>query len=396
MVLKWSDGRPRPSTTALNEQAAIISAMKSRWTKLLPALFCFFLLSSLQADDGPELSPLPAPVSNNAVAISHDQGGPRIFSFMGIGPKKTWDAVTTSAYEMDPSTGKWTEKRPVPGLAGRLAASAIALRDQVFIFGGYVVDSQGGETTMSDLNVFVPVENRYYRGQDIPVPVDDAVVGVFRDRYIYVIGGWSTAKNDAVRDVQIYDTDNDTWMQATPIPGTPVFGHAGAIIGNTIVYVDGAYKNRSGIGPKYLASSECWMGEIPNSKKGDITKIEWTKLQPHPGNARYRIAAGAGPAEKKGGRIYFSGGSDTPYNYDGIGYNGKPAEPSPMTFAFNDYTGYWETISDDNPGPTPPTPPTMDHRGLLVTRHGLVIVGGMEKGQQVTAKVTVVKPDGGK
>lgn len=370
--------------------------MKSAWTKLRPALFCFFLLARLQADDEPQLSALPAPVSNNAVAISHDQGGPRIFSFMGIGPKKTWDAVTTSAYEMDPSTGKWTEKRPVPGLAGRLAASAVALHDQVFIFGGYVVDSQGGETTMSDLNVFVPVENRYYRGKDIPVPVDDAVVGVFRDRYIYVIGGWSTAKNDAVRDVQIYDTDNDTWMQATPIPGTPVFGHAGAIIGNTIVYVDGAYKNRSGIGPKYLASSECWMGEIPNSKKGDITRIEWTKLQPHPGNARYRIAAGAGPAEKKGGRIYFSGGSDTPYNYDGIGYNGKPAEPSPATFAFNDYTGYWETISDDNPEPTFPTPPTMDHRGLLVTRRGLVIVGGMEKGQQVTAKVTVVKPDGGK
>ena len=36
--------------------------------------------------------------------------------------------------------------------------------------------------------------------------------------------------------------------------------------------------------------------------------------------------------------------------------------------------------------------PTMDHRGLLVTRSGLVMVGGMEKGQQVTAKVTVVEP----
>jgi hypothetical protein len=33
----------------------------------------------------------------------------------------------------------------------------------------------------------------------------------------------------------------------------------------------------------------------------------------------------------------------------------------------------------------------MDHRGLLVTRRGLVVIGGMEKGQQVTAKVTVVK-----
>jgi hypothetical protein len=366
--------------------------MNSAWTKLLPALFFFFLLARLQAAREPQLGPLPAPVSNNAVAISHDLAGPRIFSFMGIGPKKTWDAVSTSAYEMDPSTGKWTEKRPVPGVAGRLAASAVALHDQVFIFGGYIVDSQGGETTVSDLNVFVPAQNRYYRGHDLPVPVDDAVVGLYRDRYIYVIGGWSTAKNDAVRNVQIYDTDNDTWMQATPIPGTPVFGHAGAIIGNTIVYVDGAYKNHSGVGPKYLASSECWVGDLPNSKKGDITTIVWNRLQPHPGNARYRIAAGAETSAKNAGRIYFSGGSDTPYNYDGIGYNGKPAEPSPVTFAFNNDTSDWETISDNNPDPAP----TMDHRGLLVTRNGLVIVGGMEPGQQVTAKVTVVKPDGWK
>jgi N-acetylneuraminic acid mutarotase len=364
--------------------------MKSACTKLLPALFCFFLLARLQAANERELSPLPAPVSNNAVAISHDESGPRIFSFMGIGPKKTWDAITTSAYEMNPRTGKWTEKHPVPGVAGRLAASAVALHDQVFIFGGYVVDSKGGETTVSDLNVFVPAQDRYYRGHDIPVPVDDAVVGVYRDRYIYVIGGWSTAKNDAVDNVQIYDTEKDTWMQATPIPGTPVFGHAGGIIGNTIVYVDGAYKNRSGIGPKYLASSECWVGDLANSRKGDITKIEWTKLRPHPGNARYRIAAGAGPMEKNAGRIYFSGGSDTPYNYDGIGYDGKPAEPSPVTFAYNDHTSDWETVSEDTPEPT------MDHRGLLVTHTGLIIVGGMEKGQQVTANVTVVKRDRGK
>jgi hypothetical protein len=32
----------------------------------------------------------------------------------------------------------------------------------------------------------------------------------------------------------------------------------------------------------------------------------------------------------------------------------------------------------------------MDHRGLLVTTEGLVIVGGMEKGQKVTARVAVL------
>ena len=37
-----------------------------------------------------------------------------------------------------------------------------------------------------------------------------------------------------------------------------------------------------------------------------------------------------------------------------------------------------------------PQPCCVDHRGLLVTRNNLVIVGGMEKGQQVTAKVQVI------
>jgi N-acetylneuraminic acid mutarotase len=345
-------------------------------------LVCLLLAATLQAADEPKVSPLPAPVSNNAVAISHEGGNRAIFSFMGIGPKKTWDAITNQAYQLDLSSGKWKEVRPVPGVAGRLGASAAALHDQVFLFGGYVVDGQGGETTVSDLNVFVPIENRWYRGADVPVPVDDSVLGVYRDRFLYLVGGWS--KIDAVRNVQVYDTEKDRWTQATPIPGTPVFGHAGAIVGDTIVYVDGAYKNPSGSNPKYLASSECWMGKIT---KGDITKIEWTKLPDHPGAARYRIAAGA--AEKEG-KIYFSGGTDNPYNYNGIGYNGQPAEPSPLTFAFNLRSGKWETVSENTPDPT------MDHRGLLVAPHGLVIVGGMEKGQQVTAKVRVVKPGSAK
>jgi hypothetical protein len=324
----------------------------------------------------PKYEPLPAPVSNNAVASVKTRGSFLLFSMMGIGAKKTWDAASNAAYSLDTDTGKWSEVRSVPGTAGRIAAVAAGAREHIFLFGGYVVDGQGGETTVSDVNVYEPLGDRWFRAEDIPVPVDDSVAGVYRDRYIYLVSGWS--KKEAVRDVQLYDAQKNVWSKATPIPGTPVFGHAGALVGDTIVYVDGAYKNPAGDQPKYVASDECWMGKIDHH---DPAKIQWSKLPGHPGNARYRIAAGSWEKDRM---IYFSGGTDNPYNYNGVGYNGVPSEPSPVTFAFSLRSGKWETINANTPNPT------MDHRGLLVISEGLVIAGGMEKGQQVTSKVAVL------
>jgi hypothetical protein len=82
--------------------------------------------------------------------------------------------------------------------------------------------------------------------------------------------------------------------------------------------------------------------------------------------------------------IYFSGGSANPYNFNGIGYNGEPSEPSRYTFAFNLRSGKWETLNADT------SDPTMDHRGLFVLPEGLILAGGMAKGQQVTPQVTVL------
>ena len=342
---------------------------------VISVLLLLSLVSVFAASDW-HIDPYPAPVSNNAVAFLKLGRERLLFSLMGIGGKKTWDAITNRAFQLDIDSGKWTELRPVPGVAGRLAASAIGVRQQVYLFGGYVVDAQGGEITVGDVNVYVPTQSRWYRGADIPVPIDDSVVGSYRDRYIYLVSGWS--RTDNVRNVQVYDTEKDTWSQATAIPGTPVFGHAGAIVGDTIVYVDGAYKNPSG-SPHYVASDECWMGKI---QKGDPNKIEWTKLPAHPGNARYRIAAGGSEKDQK---IYFTGGTDNPYNINGIGYDGKPSEPSPVTFAFNIKTSKWEVVNESTPEPT------MDHRDLVATKEGLIVVGGMVKGQQVTSKVSVIK-----
>jgi N-acetylneuraminic acid mutarotase len=352
--------------------------MKKCFGFILLILLGGFLLAA----DRAKLEPLPVPLSNNAVASVKSRGSLLLYSMMGMGPKKTWDAASNSAYMLDPDadTPKWVEVRSVPGTVGRLAATAVGTREHIFLFGGYVVDAQGGETTLPDVNTYEPLTDRWFRAEDMPVAVDDSVAGAYRDRYIYVVSGWS--KTDAVHDVQVYDAEKNKWSQATPTPGTPVFGHAGAVVGDTIVYIDGAYKNPAGGKPKYVPSDECWMGKIDHH---DRSKIQWSKLPNHPGTARYRIAAGGSEKDEK---IYFSGGTDNPYDYNGVGYNGAPAEPSPVTFAFNVRTSKWETINEHLPQPT------MDHRGLLVLPEGLVIVGGMEKGQQVTSRVVVLPKPG--
>jgi N-acetylneuraminic acid mutarotase len=332
--------------------------------KCLGVILLIVLGGFLFAADQSRFEPLPVPMSNNAVASVKSRGSLLLYSMMGMGPKKTWDAISNSGYMLDSEadTGKWAEVRAVPGTVGRLAATAVGAREHIFLFGGYVVDAQGGETTLRDVNAYEPLTDRWFRAEDVPVAVGDSVGGLYRERYIYLVGGWS--KTDAVRDVQVYDSEKNTWAQATPIPGTPVFGHAGSVVGDTIVYIDGAYKNPAGAQPKYVASDECWMGKIDHH---DRLKIQWTKLPSHPGTARYRIAAGGSEKDQK---IYFSGG--------------VPAEPSPMTFALNVRTGKWETINEHTPQPT------MDHRGLVVLPEGLLLVGGMEKGQQVTSRVALV------
>ena len=325
---------------------------------------------------------LPAQLTNNAVAEYKRHGSVQIFSFMGIGPKKIWDAVSNATYSLDTESEKWTVLRPVPGTAGRIAAVAVAARDHVFLFGGYVLDAQGGGMTVPDVNVYHPLTDHWLRGADIPRPVGDTVAGVYLNRYIYLIAGRSNT--EMVNAVQIYDSEKNRWLQATPIPGTPVFGHAGAVLGDTIIYVDGAAKNPSGDKPKFIASDECWMGKISGK---DFKQIHWSKLPNHPGTARYRIAAGA---SEKDERIYFSGGSDNPYLVSGIGYDGNAAEPSAVTFAFNLRTGKWETVNENTPNPS------MDHHGLAVIPEGLVVAGGMEKGQQVTARVSILLRAAGK
>jgi hypothetical protein len=205
--------------------------------------------------------------------------------------------------------------------------------------------------------------------------VDSAVIGVNHDRYVYLVGGRS--KNGPVNNVQVYDAQKNTWSQATPLPGAPVFGHAGGLADDEIVYADGAMKNPTS-GDPYVVSQECWLGKID---KKDPDKIEWSKLPAHPGPARFGIAAGALAKDR---RMVFSGGSAAVHDFKGNGYDGKPVEISPVTFDFDLHNHRWETVTEDT------ADPRMDSRGIVETAIGRLILGGMVKDGAITAQVQLV------
>jgi len=344
--------------------------------KKISALIFLILLSLALPAAEQKWDPLPVALSNNVAAAAKVDKRLFLYSFMGIGEKKTWDAITNRALAFNTATGKWSDIRPVPGPAGRLAASAATVKDVIYLLGGYTVDSKGEETSVQSVEVLLPSRGIWYRGTDMPIPLDNFVIGIYRDRYIYTISGWS--QTQAVKNVQLYDSEKNVWKQATPVAGPPVFGHAGSIVGDTIIYAGGALKNVSADTPQYLLSDECWMGKIDHH---DPTKIQWTKIANHPGNPRYRMAAGASEHDQK---IYFSGGGEELYDYKGLGADGRPVEPSPVTFAWNLRTSKWEVVNDKTPNPT------LDNRGLLVTSEGLIRIGGMEAAQKVTSRVAIL------
>src|SRR5579863_2682596 len=176
--------------------------MKKKIVYCLPVLFAAVLFGA----DQPKIPPMPIAVTSNSIASL--KSGIEVYSLMGIGTKRTWDDVSNKMYVLSLKSGKWVEGRPVPGVAGRVGSAAISAKGQVFVFGGYTIDGQGNEYIVGDANSYFQEAHRWYRAADLPVPVDDAVIGVIHDRLIYVIGGRS--KDGPVNNVQVYDIEKNT------------------------------------------------------------------------------------------------------------------------------------------------------------------------------------------
>lgn len=313
---------------------------------------------------------LPKAISNNAVSAVEIDGEWFIYTFLGLEAGKSYKDVSNFAARYNVSEQKWEEIAGVPDQTGRLASTSEVANGNIYIFGGYTVAEDGSEVSTHEVFKYDPVDNSYEQVANMLLPVEDAVSMVYQDRYIYLVSGWNNTNN--VSNVQIYDTQTNSWEHATPYAGPPVFGHAGGIVGNTMILSDGVQA--------IVDEGERIFKMSPGSIRGEIdtqdpTLIKWTRIQQHPGKARYRMASVgiSSPVEM----VVFAGGSNNPYNFNGIGYNMKPSFADSSVFAYRLDTNEWVTLENM------PTP-TMDHRNIAKAGNEFFIVGGMVNDQRVT------------
>ncbi|RMF15385.1 MAG: galactose oxidase [Alphaproteobacteria bacterium] len=329
----------------------------------------------------PVVAPLPAAVTNNAVARLCRKGRPVLVSFMGLGAAKRWRDITRAAHAYEFGQGKWRRLPDVPVPQGRIAATAVGIGGTALLFGGYSVATDGHEVSEPEVFRFDIETNRWTMRAPMPLPVDDSVSGVLDERYVYLVSGWHDDGN--VPDVQIYDSHEDRWTKATPFPGRPVFGHAGGLVGRTLVVIDGvAVVGRDEQGRRrFRLVRQAWRGDIDPD---DPRRIRWRRIADHPGPPVYRAGATALP---ENGWVLFAGGGLRAYNYDGIGYDGVPAEASARVFAYDVKSDRWYDLGRM-------AQPSMDHRALIAGKRGFHLVGGMDADRKVRRQVTgFILPD---
>ncbi len=338
-------------------------------------------------------APMPEAVSNNAITQVSVNNKDYIISFSGLNSKKDHHGVHNKTFIFDVQSNQWKIGASVPmkqaifdtgsqsktPLTGRLASVATSINGLAYVFGGYTVASDHSEVSVPDVYSYHVVKNTYESLPPMPVPVDDSVALTYQNRYIYLVSGWHNDGN--VNLVQLFDTKTRQWSQASPFPGKPVFGQAGAMLGNKMLICDGVKvdyhtdKRRS-----YSAEPACYLGTVDTNRPNFI---DWRVIKHPTGIARYRMAA---THDNANNALVFIGGSDNPYNYSGIGYNGSPAEPDNKIWRFNLEDNAWHISTSESH--------TMDHRGLINLSGQWLTVGGMGKNQEVLNTITIHKTKG--
>lgn len=340
---------------------------------IIPLLFCHIGFNGM-CEIIHKVSELPEPITNNAVALVNSNNSLELYSFNGLRQNKSWKDISNKSYRY--KNQKWQQIDSPENSQPVLASTAVAIGTKIYLIGGYTVDENLNEKSTAEIYQYDTVISSWKVETKMPIPVDDTVALVYANRYIYLISGWYDVDN--VSDVQVYDTLEKKWFNATPFTAPAVFGHAGGILGNNMLICDGVKVVKKEKGKDFIASPVCVSGEIDTLNP---RIIKWKSVSHHSQTAYYRMAA---VGDLTNNRIIFAGGSNNPYNFNGIGYNGDPSEASSLVFSYDFDTNEWNHFDLK-------MSEKMDHRSMLTDGKWFYIIGGMQQQQKVTNHVSQFK-----
>jgi len=311
---------------------------------------------------------LPIRTSNQAVSEGFIKNRPYLYSFGGLDSTKLYSGIHQRSFRFDIKENTWEEISSLPDSLGKIANAASRINDTIYIVGGYHVFKDGTERSSNKIHRFDIKQNKFIQdGKSIPVPIDDHVQVVWKNKFIYIVTGWSDTEN--VSNVQIYDPKKNTWFKGTSVPNNHIyksFGASGTIVGDTIYYFGGA-----SMGKNYPIQNYLRKGVInPN----DPSKISWAYEVIDSLLSGYRMAS-----INIDNIPYWFGGSTNTYNYNGIAYD-KSGGVSPNNRILSLENGKFNLNFNENI--------PMDLRGITdIDLHTKFLIGGIGKDQKVSNQV---------
>jgi len=336
-------------------------------------LFLFLFTNTLNANaqhwNLTQLQTLPIKTSNNAVCEGFVGDTAFVYSFAGIDSSKIYAGIHLNSFRLNLTTSQWQTIPSLPDTMGKIACAASRIKDTIYIIGGYHVLANTNEISSNKVHRYNIITNQFMNdGSNSILPIDDQVQCVYKDSLIYIVTGWSNTAN--VANVQVYNPKLNNWQTATAMPNNNTyksFGASGTIIGDTLYFLGGA---SSGAG--FTAQTVLRKGYIDPANPLQIT---WSFINPN-------VKAYRSACTSIGNNIYWLGGSEITYNYNGIAYNGSGGvSPSNKSRRL---TSIWDfDITNNLP---------MDLRGVAkINDSTIIIVGGMNSNQLVTNQVLKLK-----
>jgi N-acetylneuraminic acid mutarotase len=158
---------------------------------------------------------------------------------------------TVLSYRPNDRQANWSYLAPIPG-DDRCLFPAASCGGKIYIFGGCKVDEKGKRVNLADAYCYSPKQDRWTRIGDLPQHGRALASATYLDRYIFLCGGYTATDEQAIREeptfgfsneVIVYDTRNDRYLSASPMP-IRVMDAEAVFVGKTLYVMGGEDRGR--------------------------------------------------------------------------------------------------------------------------------------------------------